>query len=162
MYMSLPIAGRLDGHQGVPVVRRGDEHRVDVRPGQQLAIVLVHRTVGVPVSLVDDLLGLLAELAPQVADGGHADIVLSRETAMMPAAHAADADAAHDDLLARAARRPPPPGRCAGTKYGMPRAAPSALPVFNSSRREILLSIGTSSIMIVQLRIAAQSAMHCL
>jgi len=32
----------LDGDEGMPVVRRGDHHRIDILTGQQVLVVLVH------------------------------------------------------------------------------------------------------------------------
>ena len=94
------VPGGFDPDQGVPMVGGGDAHRVDIRSGQQLAIVVIGRRVTMAIALIDSLFGFLAKLAPKIANGHEAHIVLRQEPAQMAPAHTADANAPHDDLLA--------------------------------------------------------------
>src|SRR2546426_12838406 len=79
----------------MPVVGRGNEHRVDIFAVEQLAIV--HVTV----ALADTLCPRDPAFV-HIADGQHLDVILDAtldQAANMPGAHAADADDAHVDAV---------------------------------------------------------------
>ena len=96
----LAAAAGLDHHDRVPMIGRGDMHRVDVRAGQQLAEVVVGLAVGVLVVFVHLALGLVAGALAHIADGHVLDIRTAQERALVAASHVADADAAHHDPVA--------------------------------------------------------------
>ena len=72
--------GRQDRGRGVPAVAGGDQHGVDVRPGQQLADVAVHRAVLVAVLGVDHRLDRLAAAGLHVADGHELHVRLGQRS----------------------------------------------------------------------------------
>ena len=87
----LALPDRLQGHQRMPVIGRGDLHGVDVLAGHQLAEILVGRAVLVVVELVDRLLGLVPLGLVHVADGHDLDLGIPAEGPHV--AHALDAQA---------------------------------------------------------------------
>ena len=103
----LAVPHRLAGDQRVPVVGRGAEHRVDVRPGTQLAVIVVVvaalvRAAGLllGIAILDLLLGPLPMPGVHVADGQDLDFREAHEAAHVAAALAAHADEAHGDAVA--------------------------------------------------------------
>ncbi len=95
------------------MVRRRNADRVDVGAPAHLAKVVVHRTVGVAVTLVDGLLGSLALARPDVADGDRLHVLLAQERSHQAGALNSEADETHRDSLARrdSAGRPHRRGR---------------------------------------------------
>ena len=84
----------------MPVRPGGDQHRVDVAAGEQLAQVAVHGAIGVVVAVVGAFLDGLAARFFDVANGDELHVLLRQEAIQVVAAPVADADAAHDDAFA--------------------------------------------------------------
>ncbi len=99
--MFLPLSRRLDADQGVPVLRRCDQHGIDVLPCEHFAEIGVHCAGIVVVIGIDDVTAAVTCSVARVANGGHAHVRVLQKTAHMPAAHSAHPDAGHHDLLAR-------------------------------------------------------------
>ena len=98
----------VDCLQRVPVVRRGDDHRVNVWPGQQLAVVVDARAMAIGsraalrrADVVRLTHALLAADAVHVAHGDQLCLLVAREDVQMPAAHGAAANQADIDALVR-------------------------------------------------------------
>ena len=95
----------------VPVIARGDQHGVDVGPGQQLEHVAVGGAIVVAVLGVGHGLDRLPPAGPDVADGHELHVRLGDHALQVVPAAGADADGAqHDPLAGRhdavAAQRP--------------------------------------------------------
>src|SRR6185369_5868333 len=94
---------RFDDGNGVPVVRRGDAHGVEVLAGDKLAEIIVNRAAfvaGRVLLLVEVLHGLLAVLAARgvhFANRHNLHFRVVKEAAQQSAALGADADEAHHD-----------------------------------------------------------------
>jgi len=97
----LAATGRLDGAQGVPVVGHGDEHRLDVVPGEHLAVVHVALAVAAAVRGVDEVDRHVAELLVDLRDAEDPDLAVLDQAAQVVLALLADADEAHRDAVAR-------------------------------------------------------------
>ena len=96
--------GRLDRDDRVPVVGRGDDHRVDVVAGQQLAEVIVDSAIIgraaallLAVMVVDSFAGRFAPCRIDFAYGQDLDLAVSQVAFQMSAAHAAHADETERD-----------------------------------------------------------------
>jgi hypothetical protein len=97
----LARAHRGQGHRHVPVVGRGDHHRIDVRPRQQLAEVAVARAALRPVVRIGRLHALGQAPGIDVADGQHAAVVGLQERSQVGVIGLApQADQPDADLLA--------------------------------------------------------------
>ncbi len=92
--------GRQTRRGGMPVRPRGDQHRVDVVAGQQVAQVAIRRTVLIAVLLVGHLLDLGTPLGLHVADGHELHVRFWQKAAEVVGAPVADADAAQHDPFA--------------------------------------------------------------
>src|SRR5262249_15305898 len=92
------LAG-LHGDDGVPVVRSGDEARVDVVAGQHLAKVAVDLGILVAVTLVDRIPGAIALLLADVAGGDHLHLLKAHQGAHVARALATGADRGHHDTV---------------------------------------------------------------
>ena len=110
--------GRRNGHERVPMIRRGDDDGINILPRQQIAEILVGVAAfvgaGIGVLGVGGFHGLFRQLQPgavHIAHGEHAD-VLARETGVHQAVTLlADTDEAEGDLFAGGAVRRPQTGR---------------------------------------------------
>ncbi len=94
------VPAGFDDHDRVPVIRRGDVHRVDVVAGEQFAKVVVGRAVGVAVFPIDLLLGGFADAAANIAHGDILHVAATEKGSLVAASHVADADPAHHDPIA--------------------------------------------------------------
>ncbi len=104
----LAVAHGFQGMEHVPMVRRSDRDGVDVGPPAQLAEVVVRSTAAVAVVPVDDLLGLVALFAVDVANGDDAGVALPQECPHQGRAAVAQPDATDRDALTRGGRVFPP------------------------------------------------------
>ncbi len=94
------VGGRHRG-QPLPVRTGSDQHRVNVRPGQEFAQVPIHPAVLVPVLCIGALLYGLSPLFLHVANSHELNVGLFQETAEHITAPAANANGPQNDLLAR-------------------------------------------------------------
>jgi hypothetical protein len=90
------------------MVRRDDHDGVDVRAGQQLAVVVVAVTAAIRaggaaggVGRLDALLGFVPAHCVHVADGQHLDLRVAGQPVQMALAHAPVPDQTHGDPLTR-------------------------------------------------------------
>jgi hypothetical protein len=67
----LACARRHHAHQRVPVIRRGNHHRIDIFPGEDLTEILGSDAILVIVGRVDDGLGLAESVFIHVANHQH-------------------------------------------------------------------------------------------
>ena len=95
--------GGLGGHNGVPLIRNRDHHRVDIVARQQLAIVAVGLAIGVAVLLVDRIDRGLKMFWVEVASGNHLAVTLLEKSLGVGRPHHAPAD--HTDGDAFRSRR---------------------------------------------------------
>ena len=110
--------GRRDGHERMPMIRRGNDDGINILPRQQIAEILVGVAafIRAPVGVfgVGGFHRLFRQIQPgavHIAYRQHAD-VLAREAGMHQAVTLlADADEAERDLFARGAVRRPQAGR---------------------------------------------------
>jgi len=96
---------RRDGHGHVPVVGRGDAHRVNVVSREKLPEIHVGPAIPGPVAVVHGRLGQVAVLRPHVAHGDHPGIGAAQEhgqIGLQPLPPGADV--AHPHALARRRR----------------------------------------------------------
>ena len=108
--LQVDVLARLDGqdgHQGVPVRRRGDDDGIDVGPGQQIAKIAISFGAG----LVPCHHGLPAALS-HVAHGRDHDVGIPGAVRQVALAHAVDPDDAQ-----------PNAGSLGGALSSLPRAA---------------------------------------
>jgi hypothetical protein len=108
------LAGAGGQHAGqvVPVVRRGDHHRVEALVGEQLAVagVGLHALVvagldPLGVLLLNGRLRVVEPLLDHVTHRDHLHLRAAEQAAEVVAAHRADADEADRDLLVGGQRR---------------------------------------------------------
>jgi len=85
---------RVDRGRRVPVRSRGDEHRVDVGAGQQLAEVVIRRAVLIAVLLIGHFLDGRAACRLDVGNGDELHVRLLQKAPEVVAAPVSDADAA--------------------------------------------------------------------
>jgi len=88
-------------NERMPMVRRGDVHRVDIVAGQQFAKIIVGGAVLALVTLVHLGLFPIADIPANIAHRQVLHIRAAEETAKVPASLVAEADPAHADALAR-------------------------------------------------------------
>ena len=96
--LARPAGG--DRHDRVPVVGRGDVHRVDVVAAEHLAEVDQGRAVGGAVLLVDAGLRLIPPLLPHIAHGDILHVGPGEKRLLVARAHVAQADSRHHDPVA--------------------------------------------------------------
>jgi hypothetical protein len=97
--MSLPARGGVDDLGGVPVVRGADADSVDVRAGEDLAVVDGGVAgAGRGVVVIDLLAGVLPARGVAVADGDDADVGVLEERAEVVAVLHAHADESEAEL----------------------------------------------------------------
>src|SRR5262249_49714075 len=100
--LAIDVQPRLaggDGGQGVPVVRGGDDDRVEPLVADQVTEVLVGGAL-LAAALLGELLGGAQVPLVHVADGDDLDVLLAGEAAEQAAALAAGADDADGDAVA--------------------------------------------------------------
>ena len=101
--LAVDVLAGLEGEDRahrVPVIAGGDQHGVDVRPGEQLEHVAVRGTVVVAVLGVGHGLDRLAPAGPDIADGHELHVRLGDHAFQVVPAARADADGPQDDALA--------------------------------------------------------------
>ena len=112
----------------MPMVTRGNQHRVNVRPGEQVEEVPIGAAVLVAVMRVNQVLDLCRTAALHIAVRDELNILLRQHDAQVILASRTQADAAQRDSLARwhrplAAQRPrrnEPRQKCgAASRQGM-------------------------------------------
>jgi len=101
----------FDGHQCVPMRRRGDDHGIHVGSRQQFAEIAVAFGCGLV-----NFESFLAAFRGNVADGGHGDVRVLGAIGQIAAPHAVHADDPKADAIAR--RRLPRPAERGGRNDG--------------------------------------------
>ena len=96
----LAAAAGLDGNDRMPMVGRGNVHRVDVGASQQFAEIVVDLAVAVLIVTIDVGLGLLAHFFANIAQGHVLHVFAIQKGALIAAALIADADAGHHNPIA--------------------------------------------------------------
>ena len=94
---------RMDGYGGVPVVRRHDEHCINVLTGQQLAVIIVGGAAPsglMALRLIHRDLCPFDSQAVNVASRQHLRLRAVRHASDMPSSHAPTADNAYSDAVA--------------------------------------------------------------
>ena len=87
-------------HRHMPIIRRRDDHRVDIGPRQQRPKIRDHRAARRAVVLVHELPRLLAPLAPHIAYRDHpAVVLLQKRLQIHPDPMRTQADEAERHLL---------------------------------------------------------------
>ena len=92
--------GRFDGDDRVPMVRRGDQHRVEIAAGEDLAKIVVRGAVLVAIGGVDRILGALPVTRIDIADGQHPHVLKRQEALEVVHPLPAQADRPHREPLA--------------------------------------------------------------
>ena len=97
----LLIPGRLGGDERVPMIRHGEHHRVDVRAGHHLAVIVIGFAVLVFVFLVNLVRGRFQVILVDVAGSDHLAVSLPHEILGVAGALHAPANHAHRDAFRR-------------------------------------------------------------
>ena len=97
-------AGGHNGRDCVPMVRRGDCHRVDVIAGDYFAKIVASRTILVAVFFVYYVTSIVAKVCINITDGDNLDLRFLQKGVHVTGAFSAYADAAHYDSIARCYR----------------------------------------------------------
>jgi len=92
---------RFHRNERVPVIRQRQHHRVNVRPRQQLPVIVIRGAIVVPVMLVDALDHFLQVPPIHVARRNHLTIRLFEKRLRVAAPHPTASDDAHDNAVGR-------------------------------------------------------------
>ncbi len=93
----LAVLHGVEGNQRVPMVRRGDQHGVNIRPPGDLVKIVVGSAIAVAVASIDRAFGLVPVAGHHVANRHDLHLFEAQETAHVAAALAPHADATHDN-----------------------------------------------------------------
>jgi len=92
--------GRRNNGNSVPVIRQTQRDRIDILARQQLTKIMIHSTIRIAVSFINNGAGVFKMLLVQVADGDDLAIRFREKTLHVIGALPADTDAAHDNFSA--------------------------------------------------------------